>query len=86
MRAPVDAVPTMLRHFKNHTLVVGWALEGHDFLVGDRMLTGRTVPWNTLALWAVDKLGWTGFPMIGDGIAGNRQMGGVEVFICFPIH
>ena len=30
-------------------------------------LRGRTCPWNTMAMWDVQKLGLTGFPLIGDG-------------------
>lgn len=31
-------------------------------------LRGRTCPWNTCAVWRLDKLGIVGFPLIGDGI------------------
>ena len=30
-------------------------------------LRGRTCPWNTMAMWDVQKLSLTGFPLIGDG-------------------
>lgn len=43
-------------------------------------LTGRTVPWNTFAVWRLRELGLLGFPLIGDGTAEDRAMGGVEVY------
>lgn len=42
-------------------------------------LTGRTCPWNTFAIWRVPELGLVGFPLIGDGVGGDRAIGGVEV-------
>jgi hypothetical protein len=66
-------------------LVVGPELPGHSFILGDNLLRGRTCPWNTFAIWRVDYLGLTGFPMIGDGVSGDRSIGGVEVtFFFFP--
>jgi hypothetical protein len=44
---------------------------------------GRTVPWNTFAIWDVNALGTTGFPLIGDGVAGRREIGGVEVSVVY---
>lgn len=55
-----------------HALVAGAALSGHlDPFVGSRCsersvdlpITGRTVPWNTLALWRLCYLHITGFPL-----------------------
>lgn len=48
-------------------------------LVAAVPVRGRTVPWNTFAIWDVGALGTTGFPLIGDGVAGRRDIGGVEV-------
>ncbi len=42
-------------------------------------LTGRTVPWNTFAVWRVRELALLGFPLVGDGTAEDRGIGGVEV-------
>lgn len=62
------------------TLCVGAALPGHDVSISTIsatadtrnskrvILTGRTTPWNTLALWNVPKLTLTGFPMVGEGV------------------
>jgi hypothetical protein len=61
-----------------NALVVGSLLEGHDFCVGFNQLRGRTTPWNTLAVWDVEKLSIFGFPLIGDGNK-DRSFGGVEV-------
>mmetsp|Transcript_36305 Transcript_36305/g.67641 ORF Transcript_36305/g.67641 Transcript_36305/m.67641 type:complete len:677 (+) Transcript_36305:79-2109(+) len=35
-------------------------------------LRGRTCPWNTCAIWRLDKLGIVGFPLIGDGITTKK--------------
>ncbi|RUS18190.1 hypothetical protein BC937DRAFT_89051 [Endogone sp. FLAS-F59071] len=54
------------------TLVAGKALAPHSFThdpSGERIripLTGLTSPWNTFALWSVQKLSATGFLMISD--------------------
>ncbi len=62
-----------------NTLVVGPALEGHMFESGNETeLKGRTCPWNTCAIWALNKLGQVGFPAIGDGLPPSA-LGGVEV-------
>ena len=60
-------------------LVIGPAMEGHEFSLGVNNLKGRAVPWNTFAIWRVGTLATTGFPLIGDGIAHDRSIGGVEV-------
>ena len=66
------------------TLVVGARLKGHDFPSYDfteetRVLRGTTVPWNTCALWNVQKLAKTGFSMVGDGFVKNSDAGVEEV-------
>jgi len=48
--------------------VVGPVLDGHKFRPGERILDGRSSPWNTLALWSVRKLALTGFLCIADGL------------------
>ena len=42
-------------------------------------LTGRTVPWNTLAVWSVTKLALTGFPFVADGLhpLNDNRTGGI---------
>ena len=65
-------------------MVVGARLKGHDFPSYDftqetRVLRGTTVPWNTCALWNVQKLAKTGFSMVGDGFVKNSDAGVEEV-------
>merc|ERR1719159_1098102 len=43
------------------TLVAGFSLEGHQFSPGTQPLTALTSPWNTCALWNLNKLRRTGF-------------------------
>jgi UDP-glucuronate 4-epimerase len=63
------------------TLVVGAQLPGHDFQQGNTKvpINGRTVPWNTLALWNTHKLGRIGFPMVADGLIAGTSAGVEEV-------
>lgn len=83
MKAEEEDILTLLDHFDADTLVAGWAMEGHRFVEGEQRLDGRTTPWNTLALWDTHKLGLLGFPLIGDGVGDDRQIGGVEVSFVF---
>ncbi|KAL9187101.1 hypothetical protein ACHAXT_010821 [Thalassiosira profunda] len=70
------------------TLVVGAALPGHEYRAPENeaevevALTGRTVPWNTCAVWNVPKLALTGFPLVAEGLHpaedGGEGASGVE--------
>lgn len=76
------------------TLVVGAVLQGHQHhnIADDNdndgggenevELTGRTTPWNTLALWNLPKLALTGFLLVSEGIHpdenGKEGAAGVE--------
>jgi hypothetical protein len=70
----------------NTTLVVGAVLQGHQYCDtsdGTEVeLTGRTTPWNTLALWNLPKLALTGFLLVSEGLHldedGKEGAGGVE--------
>lgn len=54
---------------KEDTLVVGVAFPGqHEYNKGENALTGVTSPWNTAALWNLDKLALTGFPLVSEGL------------------
>jgi len=69
------------------TLVCGAALPGHDYRGGGEgpalcELTGRTCPWNTIALWDVGKLALTGFPAVGEGLHEGVHCAGVEEVSC----
>ena len=54
-------------------------MDGHEFNDGKNVVRGRSIPWNTLAIWNLDYLSLTGFPLIGDGTGNSRNIGGVEV-------
>ena len=55
-------------------------MPGHVFTPGANAARGRTVPWNTFALWSASDLSLTGFPLVGDGVGGEQgaAVGGVE--------
>lgn len=85
MKMPAETVKILHSHLiESDTLVVGVALPGHDFVVNceghnhctEVSLTGRTSPWNTLAMWNVSKLALTGFPMVGEGVHRINAKGG----------
>lgn len=71
-------VHTLINILKQYpyALVAGAALPGHDrvpfSLLGRTQrtvnvpLNGNTVPWNTFALWRVETLKLTGFPLVAD--------------------
>jgi hypothetical protein len=46
----------MKEYMDQNTLVVGTALEGHDFVQGKHRLDGLKSPWNTNALWHLKSL------------------------------
>ena len=70
------------------TLVVGAVLQGHQHHNNDDggenevELTGRTTPWNTLALWNLPKLALMGFLLVSEGLHpdedGKEGASGVE--------
>eukprot|EP01082_Thalassiosira_pseudonana_P013159 g12661.t1 g12661 contig6:2375981-2377059(+) len=72
------------------TLVVGAVLQGHQYHAPTESntdelqveLTGRTTPWNTLALWNLPVLALTGFLLVSEGLHpeedGGEGSSGVE--------
>eukprot|EP00929_Paragymnodinium_shiwhaense_P060021 TRINITY_DN30012_c0_g1_i1.p1 TRINITY_DN30012_c0_g1~~TRINITY_DN30012_c0_g1_i1.p1 ORF type:complete len:844 (-),score=188.52 TRINITY_DN30012_c0_g1_i1:414-2945(-) len=68
VRCGPDVLQRLVDHHTRDTLVTGPELPGHEFREGENALNGRTVPWNTLALWSVRKLSLTGFLFIADGL------------------
>lgn len=81
-------VKKLFSHMDNNTLVVGAKLhEKHGKDCGKQALNGWNTPWNTLALWNLQKLGLTGFLTISSGNI-NGIPGGVEevVAISFLQH
>lgn len=70
--ASASSISTLIRQTDDTTLVSGALLPGHDFHVNTKVkLTGRTTPWNTLAVWNLPKLALTGFPLVSDGVHTN---------------
>lgn len=79
-------VSLLRSHFDAQTLVVGARLALHDFkaLPGERVLvkraSGLQIPWNTCAMWSIDRLIHTGFVLAADSLhdpdnAGMEEMG-----------
>lgn len=73
-------------YFDAQTLVVGARLASHDFkaLPGERVLvqraSGLQIPWNTCAMWSIERLVHTGFVLAADSLndpdnAGMEEMG-----------
>lgn len=85
-----DTITDLSHHMSENTLVVGAALPGHDYKGngGDNGieidLTGRTCPWNTSAMWNLNKLALFGFPLVADGLHqledGKHVAAGIEEF------
>lgn len=67
------------------TLVAGARLAGHDYQPGVRVLTGRTTPWNTLAVWDLRRLALTGFQLVSEGHFNNNKMAGVEEVVAIGL-
>jgi hypothetical protein len=69
-----ETVEAMSCHMADDTLVVGAALPGHDYRGTETNnaievdLNGRTCPWNTIAMWNLNKLALLGFPLVADGL------------------
>lgn len=85
----------LLKHMTmEDTLVVGAALPGHDFYRDkdevELDLNGLNCPWNTFAIWNLQKLALTGFPLICDGLHqfndGTNAPGGIEEFSTILLH
>jgi len=74
-----EMVETLSGYMDSHTLVVGAALEGHNFSETRFIFTanGKETPWNTLALWNLKYLSITGFLLAGDS-PWNTDNAGVE--------
>mmetsp|Transcript_16716 Transcript_16716/g.25253 ORF Transcript_16716/g.25253 Transcript_16716/m.25253 type:complete len:263 (+) Transcript_16716:143-931(+) len=76
-QASPKSISKLLEHMDEDTLVVGAVLQGHDYQPNSiQKLNGRTTPWNTLAIWDVNKLALTGFPLVADGI---HRVDGISV-------
>jgi len=63
-----EDIKSLERYLDGNTLVVGVKLhEMHGHINKKVELTGWTTPWNTLALWNLQKLGLTGFLTVSSG-------------------
>lgn len=56
MKISTTHVQSMMGHWDENVLVIGAELAGHVFEVGTHVLSGRRCPWNTVAIWSVEKL------------------------------
>lgn len=60
--------------YTSNEILSGAVLPGHDYNQAEMgreievELTGRTTPWNTLALWNLPKLALTGFLLVSEGL------------------
>lgn len=73
-----EDIVKLQQYFDKNTLVVGAKLHPRRNLKkGKQPLNGWNTPWNTLALWDLQKLGLTGFLTVSGGNIGHLD-GGVE--------
>ncbi len=80
-----EDVEKLFTNMDKHTLVVGAKLhEKHGRRRGKQVLDGWNTPWNTLALWNLQKLGLTGFLTISSGNIDGIP-GGVEEVVAISI-
>jgi hypothetical protein len=72
------SINTLYQHLTPNTLVVGAKMhKEHGVISGIQKLEGWITPWNTLALWNLEKLAITGFlPLSGGNL--HSLPGGVE--------
>ena len=93
-----ETVGEMTRHMTDDTLVVGAVLPGHDYHGAGNgndhgvaaYLNGRTCPWNTTAMWNLNKLAIFGFPLVAEGVHklkdGTPVAAGIEEFATIMLH
>jgi len=80
-----EDIKSLERHLDGNTLVVGAKLhEMHGHQNQKVELTGWTTPWNTLALWNLQKLGLTGFLTVSSGNLPGIS-GGVEEVVTISL-
>lgn len=74
----LDDVEILQTYLDEKTLVVGGKLnEKHGSEYGENEIHGWNCPWNTLALWDLEKLALTGFLSVSSGNV-NGVEGGIE--------
>ncbi len=80
-----EDVQKLADHMDENTLVIGAKLhEKHGRRQGMQLLNGWNAPWNTLALWNLQKLGLTGFLTISSGNIDGIP-GGVEEVVAISL-
>lgn len=73
-----EDIQKLYDHMDDQTLVVGAKLHNdHGAVPGEQTIDGWSTPWNTLAVWNLNKLGLTGFLTISSGNIDDIA-GGVE--------
>jgi hypothetical protein len=73
-----SSIAVMSKHLTTETLVVGARInQNHATSVGTVPLEAATSPWNTLALWRLQKLGKTGFLTVSSDLL-ETVPGGME--------
>jgi len=78
-------VEKLFSHMDDDTLVVGAKLhKKHGEKCGEQALNGWNSPWNTLALWNLQKLGLSGFLTISSGNIDGIP-GGVEEVVAISL-
>lgn len=81
--ASKEAMQLLLSHAETKdTLVAGALLHGHKYEPGPNndktgnepvKLSGRSTPWNTLAVWKLSKLCLTGFQLVSEGLSTDDE-------------
>jgi hypothetical protein len=83
----LNTIETLCSHVTEDpdAIVAGAALPGHEYsgIEGSNevQLNGRSIPWNTLAVWSVEKLSITGFQLCSD----FGSSGGIEECVAFGL-
>jgi hypothetical protein len=80
-----NEIEKLFKHFDEDTLVVGAKLcELHCSGKDKTLLDGWNSPWNTLAMWDIQKLGLTGFLSVSSGNLENIP-GGIEEVVTISL-
>lgn len=76
----------LLSHMDDSTLVVGARLApSHGERAGACQLAGDTSPWNTCALWKLERVAMLGFQGVSDGLISGLA-GGMEEVAVIALH
>jgi hypothetical protein len=76
-------IVNLMSHMQEDTLVVGARLApSHGGKPGIVPLNGRTSPWNTFAIWNIQRLSMLGFQGVSDAV----MTGGMEEVVTIALH